>query len=231
MPAKSTGPKPDALAVIILAAGASRRMGRSKLLLPWNGTTVIGHLIARWRALSAAQTAVVCRADDEELAAELDRLHFPRNLRITNPKPERGMFSSIQCAAQWNGWRKGLTVWAILLGDQPHLHPATLRALLDFQRARPRAICQPVYAGHRRHPVLLPRRVFAALRRSRAITLKDFLQQSEAPRAECPLTDPGLDLDLDYPEDYERAQELVPEMDHNPKRNRRPAQSCDKNKQ
>ena len=41
--------------VIILGAGASSRMGRPKLLLPWRGTTVIGHIIYQWRELGAAQ--------------------------------------------------------------------------------------------------------------------------------------------------------------------------------
>ena len=37
------------LGVIILAAGASERMGRPKLLLPWGKSTVLAHLLAQWR--------------------------------------------------------------------------------------------------------------------------------------------------------------------------------------
>ena len=47
--------------VVILGAGASSRMGRPKLLLPWGDTSIIGHLIEQWRALAAAQIAVVRR--------------------------------------------------------------------------------------------------------------------------------------------------------------------------
>src|SRR5271169_6647644 len=95
-------PKPaPPLGVVILGAGASSRMGRPKLLLPWKDTTIVGHLIRQWRGLGARQIAVVHRPGDAPLAAELDRLDFPAKDRIVNPQPERGMFSSIVCAAEW----------------------------------------------------------------------------------------------------------------------------------
>jgi len=194
-----------ALGVIILGAGASSRMGRPKLLLPWGKTTIIGQLIEQWQVLGAAQIAVVCRPGDWELAAELDRLNFPAQARVENPQPERGMFSSILCAANWTGWLADLVAWAIVLGDQPHLRPDTLPALLAFQREHPDAICQPVYAGHARHPVLLPRRAFEELKDSRAKSLKDFLKQTSCPVVKRSIDDAGLALDLDRPEDYEKA--------------------------
>src|SRR6267143_6254739 len=107
--------------VIILAAGASSRMGKPKLLLPWGKTSVIGHLIGQWRELGAEQIAVVTAAGDHALGEELDRLAFPTAARIENPAPELGMFSSIQCAARRPGWKMSLTHWALALGDQPHL--------------------------------------------------------------------------------------------------------------
>src|SRR5689334_5757311 len=85
------------LAVVILAAGRSSRMGQPKLLLPWGNTTILGHLVGQWTFLGAKQIAVVCRLDDAAMNAELNRLNFPERSRIVNPDPERGMFSSIQC--------------------------------------------------------------------------------------------------------------------------------------
>ena len=98
-----------AVGVIILAAGRSQRMGRPKMLLPWGETSVLGHLISQWQALGARQVAVVGALDDSGIASELDRLGFPSQRRIFNPSPEDGMFSSIQCAAQWTGWEPMLT--------------------------------------------------------------------------------------------------------------------------
>ncbi len=196
------------LAVIILAAGASSRMGRPKLLLPWGATSVLGHLIAQWQALGAGQVAVVCAAGDPAVGGELDRLAFPPQQRIINPAPARGMFGSIQCAARWPGWEGGLTHWALVLGDQPHLKLETLRALLAFGAAHPEHICQPGRGGRPRHPVLLPNRVFRQLSDAAETNLKQFLQARAPAVALCDLDDPGLDLDLDTPADYEKARRL-----------------------
>jgi molybdenum cofactor cytidylyltransferase len=193
-----------AVGVVILGAGASVRMGRPKLLLPWGETSIIGHLLAQWRELEARQIAIVCRRADKPLAAELRRVGFPPRHRIVNPDPQRGMFSSIVCAARWKGWDASLTAWVIALGDQPHLRMETLRALLSFYRRHPQSICQPAFEGRRRHPVLLPRDAFLELRHTGASTLKDFLQQSTFPHMECPIKDSGLSRDLDFPKDYER---------------------------
>jgi molybdenum cofactor cytidylyltransferase len=190
------------LGIVILGAGASSRMGQPKLLLPWRGTTVIGHLISQWQQLGAAQIAVVMRAHDAAFAGELNRLNFSKSERIENPQPERGMFSSIVCAASWTGWRPEISSWAVVLGDQPHLRSETLRELLVFSARHPEAICQPTFEGHARHPVILPCPAFEELKHSGAATLKDFLKLSPQSHVQCPVADAGLSLDMDRPEDY-----------------------------
>jgi len=201
----SAAEKIAAYGVVILGAGASSRMGRPKLLLPWKDTTIVGHLIRQWRELGAGQIAVVHRPDDTPLFSELDRLDFPAQDRIANPQPERGMFSSIVCAADWSGWRSEIGAWAIVLGDQPHLPLETLRQLLQFHFANADAVCQLEFDGHARHPVLLPRRAFKELKVSQAETLKDFLKRTSVRNVQCSVDEPGLALDMDTPEDYKRA--------------------------
>jgi molybdenum cofactor cytidylyltransferase len=191
--------------VVILGAGASSRMGRPKLLLPWGDTTIVGHIIRQWREFGASQIAVVHRTDDAALMAELGRVGFPPQDRIGNSQPGRGMFSSILSAADWPGWHREISSWAIVLGDQPHLQTETLRLLLEQAAENPGAICQPVFNGRAGHPVILPRGVFAELKHSRAETLKDFLKPFAGRCVQCPVADAGLLLDLDRPEDYEKA--------------------------
>lgn len=192
------------LGVVILAAGQSARMGQPKLLLPWRGTSVLGHLIHSWRSLEAGQIAVVCVANATEIHAELDRLHFAREDRIINPLPEAGMFSSIQCAARWPNWRHSLTHFVIALGDQPHLLKRTLGLLLDFAAANRQRICQPLRGGRRCHPVVLPRDAFMKLGELPAGDLKQFLDSKQETLAGLEMDDPGLELDMDSPADYER---------------------------
>jgi molybdenum cofactor cytidylyltransferase len=195
-----------ALGVIILAAGASERMGRPKLLLPWGATTVLGHVIELWTTLHAAQIAVVQASDDLGISSELDRLEVPLENRILNTNSAEGMFSSILCAASWDGWKPVLTHWAVILGDQPHLRPASLLSLLDFTKANPERIVQPSCAGRPRHPVLLPRSEFQALGAAKEPTLKSFLQNRSSTVQLFPSDDPGLNFDIDTPADYESAQ-------------------------
>lgn len=198
----------DRVGAIILGAGRSQRMGRPKLLLPWNATSVLGHIIAQWQSLEVRQIAVVYAADAHEVEEELDRLRLAAHNRILNPAPERGMFSSIQCAAAWQGWTGELTHWILALGDQPQLRMETLRALLEFGSNHPNNICQPLRHGHRKHPVWLPRQAFAALKNSSASDLKEFLETHPGELAGFESDDEGLELDLDTPEDYERAKRV-----------------------
>ena len=194
--------------VVVLAAGASSRMGRPKMLLPWGKTSVLGHLIEQWESEQAAQIAVVCVAADQSIEDELNRLGFPQADRIPNPTPERGMFSSIQCAASWGDWNPALTHWVIVLGDQPHLRLETLRTLLGLAAAHPEKICQPGWRGRPRHPVVLPKAIFEQLKDSREETLKQFLQNNASAVALREMDDPGLDFDMDTPADYEKALQL-----------------------
>jgi len=183
-------------------------MGRPKLLLPWGKTTVLGHLLEQWTGLGAEQIAVVGAANGRFLKAVLDRLSVPAANRIWNPAPGRGMFSSIQCAARWSGWKDSLTHWAIVLGDQPHLRSETLRRLVNFTASHPQCICLPRQGGHRRHPVFLPERAFLRLGKSTAANLKSFLDHPPVKVSFCDVEDPSLAFDIDRPEDYERAAKM-----------------------
>ena len=197
--------RPFVLGAVVLAAGRSSRMGQPKLLLPWRDTSILGYLLRQWRLLGAIQIGVVYARGDCLVQAELRRLNEAPSDLIVNPAPDRGMFSSIQCAAGWDRWSGGLTHWAILLGDQPHLQTTTLRKLVSFCSANPHQICQPSNKGRRRHPVVVPKAVFMSLPGSSAGTFREFLTGCEV--AVCELPDAGLDLDIDRPEDYALARQ------------------------
>jgi CTP:molybdopterin cytidylyltransferase MocA len=144
--------------------------------------------------------------DDRTIAAELDRCAVLPENRIVNPQADRGMFSSIVCAAQWKGWHRSLTHWAIVLGDQPHLHRNTLEKLIEFTARHPTSVCQPIHNTKRGHPVVLPQAVFTELAQSSAADLREFLRGRQILACEC--SDAGLDLDIDRREDYEKALQM-----------------------
>ena len=78
---------------IVPAAGASRRMGAPKLLLPFEKTTIVHALVAALRAGGASPVVLVTAPDDEEM----QRTMVAAGCRVVvNPAPERGMLSTIR---------------------------------------------------------------------------------------------------------------------------------------
>jgi molybdenum cofactor cytidylyltransferase len=193
------------LGAIILGAGASSRMGEPKLVLPWQGTSIIGHLLSVWTSVGAEQIAVVCAPSPHPLHGELDHLSFDESLRIINPVPDQGMFSSIQCAARWNRWNNALTHFVIILGDQPQIPMKTIQNLLDIASEQPARICQPACHGRPKHPIILPKSFFAELCTTASKTLRDFLEHHAFQRSFAEIDDDSLNMDLDSPADYKAA--------------------------
>jgi molybdenum cofactor cytidylyltransferase len=196
------------LGVVILAAGASLRMGQPKLLLPWRNATILGHLINTWQKIGAAQIGVVINPEQQAIQAELERLAVPRENWIPNSNAKEGMFNSIQAAARWPGWNPALTHFAIVLGDQPHLTEELLSSLLKFTNRNSTFICQPSYGLKGRHPVLFPKDLFLSLSQSDGPTLKHFLDAHRPQVRLLEWMDEYLSLNIDTPEDYERARQL-----------------------
>jgi molybdenum cofactor cytidylyltransferase len=199
---------PLKFSVVILAAGASSRMGRPKLLLPWGETTILAHLTRTWRDAGAAEIGVVTSGLNSPLEEEMNRLADEGIHRITNPEPARGMFSSVQAAAQYSGWKVQASHYALTLGDQPQVRVATFRQLVECAAEFPKCIIQPSYNGRPKHPVIFAQAWWEELARSDAATLRDFLNAHRDAIRLVNVSDPGLEIDLDTPGDYQKASSL-----------------------
>ena len=197
---------PVVFGVVILAAGATNRMGRCKLLLPWGDKTILTHLLDQWRSAGAAQIAPVIDPSNQLLRKALADAGCSPSDWIENPSPQLGMFSSLQAASRWTGWLSTLTHWIICLGDQPQIHVSTLGLLLDAARKNPTCICQPAFRGHAAHPIVLPGSNFRELAQTDVANLRDYIWTREAFRLRLPVQDPGVSQDLNTPEDYERCK-------------------------
>ena len=199
---KPSGLLINTFAVVLLAAGASRRMGTCKLLLPWGKRTVLTHLLEQWRTLRVAQIAPVIDASNELLKSALRDAEFSTDQWIENSFPERGMFSSLQEASRWKGCRSGLTHWVIALGDQPHIEISTFRLLLNASQQNPTRICQPLFGKSAAHPLILPEHQFLTLAETDAEDLRTFIRNHEQLRLRIPVNDRSVTADLDTPTEY-----------------------------
>ena len=195
---------PFAFGVLILGAGASTRMGRCKLLLPWDDKTILTHLLDQWCHAGAAQIAPVIDPSNQLLQEALAHAGFSRSDWIENSSPHLGMFSSLQEGSRWTGWFPTLTHFAICLGDQPHIQMLTLGMLLDTARKNPMRICQPALHGRAGHPIVLPAPNFRELAQRNVANLRDYVRSHEALRLRMPVEDPGVSQDLNTSEDYMR---------------------------
>jgi molybdenum cofactor cytidylyltransferase len=193
------------MGAVILAAGASRRMGAPKMLLPWGSSSVLGHIVNLWSNLSR-QTVVVLAPENSALNIALNDLRFPTDQRVINPAPEEGMLTSIQQAAAWPGWKPDLTHCAIVLGDQPQIPRNLLERLCDFASANPGAVCQPLLNDRPKHPVMIPITALQSLADFRGASLREFLNSGIFRREFFRSDESALACDLDTPEDYAHAR-------------------------
>ena len=152
-------PSPAGTALIILAAGASTRLGRPKQLLPFRGRSLLRHAAETALASVCRPVVVVLGAGAEQLRSELTAL--PVTL---NPAWAEGMASSI---------RAGLgTVTSeanepdsvvIMLCDQPLITAATLDQLVKVHRTENRGIVACEYEDTLGVPALFSRKYFPEL--------------------------------------------------------------------
>jgi molybdenum cofactor cytidylyltransferase len=189
---------------IVPAAGRSRRMGQPKLLLPWQGRTVIEHVVSAWNASRVEHVVVVVSPDDLPLAEICRRL--PCHLVVPDaPPPE--MKDSVGWGLEWIKQHfapQPADAWLVGPADLPRLSAAVIDAVLAAYDPNQASIVVPRQAGHGGHPVLFPWRLASqAHALAESETLKDLLTRSKVRELDVPDSAAG---DLDTPEDYRRLQ-------------------------
>ena len=104
-------------AMIILAAGQSKRMGTLKQNLPWKRTTLLGHAIEQGLNSVADHVFVVLGSNSKAIISEINSGNITT---IYNPEWQAGMGTSIASAMQYLD-KNSLHFDAVLiaLSDQP----------------------------------------------------------------------------------------------------------------
>ena len=155
---------------VILAAGQSSRMGRSKALLPWGEGTFLSSAI---QALSPFSDLVIVVAGEnaEELRRTVDSMGA---FLVVNPEPERGQFSSLQVGLQ-DVLNRGRDSAILTLVDRPAPELATISYLHDqfLRRINENAwAVVPSFQGKHGHPVFLTRELIGAFLTLRQLQMR-----------------------------------------------------------
>ncbi len=187
---------------VILAAGASRRYGQPKLLLPWKGEAIIRH-VAR-TALSAGLDPVVVVVGEQHEAIR-NSLGGLKIEIVINPDWEMGQSSSLQTGLRALPANVGSAVF--LLGDQPQIPDALVQSLVELHASSLSPIVAPMVGGQRANPVLFDRITFPALMDLTGDTGGRTLF-SRYPVEWLDWHDTNALFDIDTPDDYRRLSEL-----------------------
>jgi molybdenum cofactor cytidylyltransferase len=187
--------------IILLAAGQSRRLGRPKQLLEWNGASLLSRSLRAAQNLQGMPVVVVLGAHADQIRPQL----MAESVTIVdNPEWQEGMAASIRV-----GLGETLNRFAevdgviIMVCDQPGLDHHVLQRLVALQRSSGRPVAAAAYAGRLGTPAIFHRSVFPALQQLKGDKgARQLLNEMGEMVAVLPF-DAGV-MDIDTEEDYLR---------------------------
>ncbi len=180
---------------LVLAAGASRRLGRPKQLLPYGAATLLDHTLDTARACDLDQLVCVLGGGAEQIRETVDLSGIDV---VENDRFGTGCSSSIAAALGAVDPRSQVLV--LMLGDQPGVTPETVATLLAGRGDAPLAACR--YDDGRGHPLAFARGTFGelgALHGDKAVWKLMDRRASEV--VDVPV-EGSIPLDVDTWEDY-----------------------------
>jgi molybdenum cofactor cytidylyltransferase len=188
------------IGVIILAAGASTRMGRPKQLLLHRGQTLLRRTVETALASVCRPVVVVLGAHVESVRNELEQLPA---YAAENPEWNKGMSSSIRIGLETliasNSEVDGAV---IMLCDQPLVTAGVINELVEARRETGKAIVASAYGETRGVPALFSRQLFAEIA---SLKVNEGARQVIAshPDDVATVDFPEGAIDVDTPQDYE----------------------------
>lgn len=194
---------------VILAAGASSRMGTDKALLPWppKGTghtpSIETFLSAAIRSLEFSTDFVIVVAGANE-ASISPAVYSIGAALVTNPDPGRGQFSSLQIGIN-EVLNRGRDAAIITLVDRPPARRATIEKLRTSFAGAAEGIWAvvPEYAGQHGHPYVVGRELMAIFLDAPATANARDIEHAYQQHIEyVAVDDPFVAMNVNTPEDY-----------------------------
>lgn len=191
------------IAGVVLAAGRSERMGKSKSLLDFRGRPFVVAVLEALEALDLKTRVVVLGPDAPRVRAALGAHTC---LLVENHDPDSGPIGSLRAAlAALEGVRPtALLAWPV---DVPHARLDTVERLIAAYERTGAPVVVPSFAGRRGHPVIWDASLFHELATSPAATregARAVLRGVGDRVVVVAVDDPAVIDDIDTPEDYER---------------------------
>jgi molybdenum cofactor cytidylyltransferase len=190
------------ISAILLAAGESKRMGRPKQMLEWQGKTLLQHVLGNLINADADEIILVLGHEAEQIRKSLPECQIKI---VINPDYKRGMSSSLRHGLLAMDPRS--EAFLVLLVDQPGIGPEIINHMIrDFQQANPkRGIVRPIYRGLRGHPVLIGVRYLQeAMQLQGDEGARQILMNHPEDILEVEVDQDVILKDIDTPEEYQK---------------------------
>lgn len=186
---------------MILAAGASRRMGEPKQLLAVRGRPLLEAVVAAACDSRLREVVVVLGAHADEIRKSVQ---FGRARTIVNPRHEEGMSTSLRAGIGSLG--PGIHSAVVILGDQPDVTASLLDRLLEAQETSGLPAAALSFGGLLHPPMVLTRPLWAALDALEGDTgLRAIMRAHPGSVATVTMDHPREHpIDIDTPEDFHR---------------------------
>ena len=138
---------------IVLAAGESRRMGSPKMILPYEGMTIIEKVLENVLASNVEKVVTVLGSHWEEIMKVIERFQVPH---CYNSNFKDGMLSSVKCGFEFlpGDFRAAL----VFLGDQPMVETPVINKLIKAYNESGKGILVPVFENKRGHPLMVDKK-------------------------------------------------------------------------
>ena len=151
----------NTIAVIILAAGASKRMGQPKQLLPYKGETLLSYVTKIALNSECDRIIVILGANADKIEPEIARL--PIKI-VKNTEWNEGIASSIRCGIEYiREYFLDINGVIFLTCDQPFLSPEVIQGLIDVYNSTHKPIIASKYGQTLGIPALFERSLFSEL--------------------------------------------------------------------
>ena len=147
-------------AALILAAGASSRLGRPKQLEPWGDRNLLEHVVANTADFGVDEMWVVLGSDAEKILEESD---LGEAGVVENPEWEEGIASSIRAGLDALTRLSKCDSALIVIGDQPTVTGELVAELLESHRRAGLPVTIPKYRYSWGNPVVVSRALWPRL--------------------------------------------------------------------
>jgi len=185
-------------AALVLAAGASRRLGRPKQLVEWRERPLLEGVVDAVRTWPVTTVAVVLGAHEEEI---LEAVDFHDDMVVVNPEWEEGIASSLRVGLDAIGRDPRIERAFIVLGDQPRIPAEIPPGLIEAMERFGKPATVPKYRYQRGNPILVARYLWPRLMSLEGDSGASRLLQAHPEWVHEVRFDQSVPRDIDTPDD------------------------------